>query len=162
MNGMINKVGTIGFDNVIIDIYDSLDAPLFQVIDIVRAIGMPDEKFWDIISWCENDEIIILPRTIDDDGFARTYMTESGLYNVLSQSREVLARKWRRIIIKELIELRKSRGMNIVEQFEDWDHQLDDLYFDEDTGILMRSVLTQGGDVMQVPYGSEESEDING
>ena len=80
------------------------------------------------------------------------FVTENGLYNIMSQSRMDTARKWRRIIHDELINLRRSRGKNVVEQFDDWDHELDTLYFDEETGILMQSVTVQGGDVEQVPY----------
>ena len=53
---------------------------------------------------------------------------------------------------EELIALRRSRGKNISEQFEDWDHRADAIYFDEETGMLMRSVTVPGGDVEQVPY----------
>lgn len=81
-----------------------------------------------------------------------SFLTETGLYNVLSQSRKQIARGWRRIIHNELIFLRHSREKDIVEQFEDWDHELDNIYFDEETGRLMQSVTVQGGDVIQIPY----------
>ena len=152
------KVGTIGFGNVKLDVYNSLDNPIFKVTDVATAIHIPEEKFWSVISMCESDEIVLMPTAMDDNGFARIYITESGLYNVLSQSKELIARKWRRVIIKELIELRKFRDMDIVDQFDEWDHMLDDVYFDEDRQELMVSVLTRGGDVIQVPYGSEEVE----
>ena len=47
---------------------------------------------------------------------------------------------------------RKSRGMTIKDQFDEWDDLLDTVYFDEKTGILMQSVTVAGGDVEQVPY----------
>lgn len=78
-------------------------------------------------------------------------MTETGLYNVLSQSRKPIARAWRRIIHEELITLRKTRGKNIAEQFEDWDNQADTIFFDEETGMMMQSVTVAGGDVEQIP-----------
>lgn len=81
-----------------------------------------------------------------------TFLTESGLYSVLAQSRKPVARAWRRVIAEELIALRRSRGKNISEQFEDWGHMADTIYFDEVTGRLMRSVTVPGGDVEQVPY----------
>ncbi len=155
------KVGSIKFDSVELDVYNSLDEPVFKIMDVAEIINVPEEKFWSLISVCESDEIILMPTALDDNGFARIYITESGLYNVLSQSRELIARKWRRVIIKELIDLRKSRDMDICDQFDEWDHMLDDIYLDEDTGILMRSVITQGGDVMQIPFELDESEDID-
>ena len=47
--------------------------------------------------------------------------------------------------------MRRSRGKNISEQFEDWDHMADTIYFDEGDRALMRSVTVPGGDVEQVP-----------
>lgn len=150
------KVGLVSFDDITIDVYNSLDEPIFKVVDVANAIDIPEEKFWSVISMCESDEIILMPTAMDDDGFARIYITESGLYNVLSQSQEVLARKWRRVIIKQLIEMRKSKGMDINEQFDEWDSMLDDIYFDEDRQEFMVSVTIQGGDVVQVPLSSME------
>ena len=45
---------------------------------------------------------------------------------------------------------------NIAEQFEEWDHAMDNIYFDEETGQLMQSVTVPGGDVIQIPYEKEE------
>ena len=92
------------------------------------------------------------PHHLPDGHCGVTFVTETGLYNVLAQSRKPIARAWRRVIAEELIALRRSRGKNISEQFEDWDHRADAIYFDEETGMLMRSVTVPGGDVEQVPY----------
>ena len=35
---------------------------------------------------------------------------------------------------------------------EDIDHILDNLFYDEETGMLMESVTVQGGDVEQIPF----------
>ena len=150
--GMTQLVGTIQFDKVRLNVYNSLDEPIFRAIDVTNAIGIPQEEFSKAFGLCERDEILYLPKMRDDNSFSHIYMSESGLYDVLSQSRSPIARKWRRIIIKELIKLRKERGYNIVEQFDDWDHRLDDIYFDEETGELMETGLTQGGDTYQSPY----------
>lgn len=50
----------------------------------------------------------------------------------------------------------KEKGRNIAEQFEEWDHAMDNIYFDEETGQLMQSVTVPGGDVIQIPYEKEE------
>lgn len=152
---MVNIAGMIRLDNTSIRVYNSLDEPLFMVEDILKLIDIPKDKLLDVISLCEGDEIFMLPRT-EGDTYSDAYATESGLYDILSQARSVTARKWRRVIIKELIALRRSRGYNIVEQFDEWDHALDDLYFDEATGMLMESVTVPGGDVIQVPYKPNE------
>ena len=43
----------------------------------------------------------------------------------------------------------------MLEQFQEWDHKLDDIYFDEETGMMMQSVTLPGGDVDQIPYRGE-------
>ena len=52
--------------------------------------------------------------------------------------------------------MRKEKGRNITEQFEEWDHAMDNIYFDEETGQLMQSVTVPGGDVIQIPYEKKE------
>ena len=89
---------------------------------------------------------------------AVNFVTENGLYNILAQSRMELARAWRRVVHDELINMRKEKGLNISEQFEEWDHAMDNIYFDEDTGRLMQSVTVPGGDVIQVPYKGDKDE----
>lgn len=145
-------VGQIRFDNKFLDVYRTLDNPLFRAGDISSLIEYSDGNTFKMLEMCEEDEKLKLPIVVAGQRRVVSFVTENGLYNILSQSRKPIARKWRRIAHDELIRLRKSRGKNVVEQFEDWDHMLDDIYIDEKTGILMQSIIIQGGDVIQVPY----------
>lgn len=145
-------VGTISFDNKLLSVYSSLDEPIFKAADVANMIGYSEGNTWNMLEMCEHDEKLTLPIVVAGQRRSVNFVTERGLYNVLSQSRKPIARKWRRVIHDELIRLRKSRGKNVVEQFEDWDHELDTIYFDEETGMLMQSVTVAGGDVEQVPY----------
>jgi hypothetical protein len=101
---------------------------------------------------CEQDEKLNLPMVVAGQRRSVSFVTETGLYNILSQSRKPIARKWRRVIHNELIRMRKEKDMNVVEQFEEWDHMLDTIYYDEETCLLMQSITVQGGDVDQIPY----------
>lgn len=148
----MNVVGTIKFGNKILDVYGSLDEPLFRASDVASMIDYSSNNIWGMLQMCEEDEKLKLSMVVAGQRRSVSFLTETGLYNVLSQSHKDIARGWRRIIHNELIELRRSRNKNVAEQFEDWDHQLDDIYFDEKTGMLMQSVTVQGGDVIQVPY----------
>lgn len=135
-------VGIIKFDNNNVCVYEDVNDPLFKLRDIARMLrfeGTIDE----LVSLCEYDE------AIDGDEY---FINERGLYSLLSQLRDSTSRKWRRVIFNQLIELRKSRNMDITEQFDEWDHALDNIYYDEETGMLMESVTVAGGDVIQVPY----------
>ena len=135
-------VGIIKFDNNNVCVYEDVNDPLFKLRDIARMLrfeGTIDE----LVSLCEHDEVI------DGDEY---FINERGLYGLLSQLRDSTSRKWRRVIFNQIIELRKSRNMDIIDQFDEWDHVLDNIYYDEKTGILMESVTVAGGDVIQVPY----------
>lgn len=145
-------VGTIFFDDRQLNVYMSLDDPIFRAADIASMIDYSEGNAWKMLEMCESDEKLNLPIVAAGQRRVTSFVTESGLYNILAQSRKPIARKWRRIVHDELIRLRKSRNLDIVEQFDEWDHELDTLYYDEETDILMRSVTVQGGDVIQVPY----------
>lgn len=151
----IKVVGTIKFDNRLLKVYSSLDQPLFKASDIANMLDYSVGNTWNMLEVCEEDEKLKLPVLVSGQRRQTNFVTERGLYNILEQSRKPIARKWRRIINDELINLRRDRNYNIVQQFEKWDHELDNIYFDEDTGIIMQSVTVEGGDVEQVPYEGE-------
>ena len=144
-------VGNIKFMDNTLPVYDSLDEPKFKASDIATAIDYSDGNVWKMLEMCEADEKLNLPLVVAGQRRSVSFVTEIGLYNILSQSRKPIARAWRRIIHEELIALRIARGKNIAEQFEDWDKQADAIYFDEGTGMLMQSVTVPGGDVEQIP-----------
>lgn len=148
----VEVVGAIGFDRKHLDVYLSLNEPLFKASDIAEMIGYSNGNTWRLVEACEEDEKLLLPVVVSGQRRSVLFVNEHGLYNILSQSRKPMARKWRRIIHDEIISLRKQRGYDILKQFNEWDHALDDLYFDEETGILMQSVTIPGGDVEQVPF----------
>ncbi len=144
-------VGTIKFMDHNLSVYSSLDEPLFRASDVATAIDYSEGNVWKMLEMCEADEKLNLPLVVAGQRRSVSFITETGLYNVLSQSRKPIARAWRRIVHEELIQLRKNRGLNIAQQFEDWDSKADTIYFDEETGMLMQSVTVPGGDVEQIP-----------
>lgn len=145
-------VGTIKFDNKYLNVYSSVNEPLFKAADVANIIGYSEGNTWKMLEVCEEDEKLNLPMVVAGQKRTVSFITELGLYNVLSQSRKPIARKWRRIIHNEIVNMRKQRGLDIMAQFDEWDHELDTLYIDPETGILMQSVTVQGGDVEQIPY----------
>lgn len=151
-----NVVGRISFDGKLLDVYASLDEPLFRASDIAKMIGYSEGNTWKMLSVCEEDEKLNLPMVVAGQRRSISFVTEHGLYNILAQSRKPIARKWRRVVHDELIRLRKDRGMDIVDQFDEWDHALDSIYYDEETDTLMQSITIAGGDVIQVPYEEKE------
>ena len=149
---MVEVVGTLEFDKRKLDVYDDVNEPIFRISDIARMVDYSEGNAWRLLELCEADEKLTLPLVVAGQRRQVNFVTEIGLYNILSQSRKPIARKWRRIIHDELIRIRRERGIDILAQFEEWDLEADTLYFDDETGILMQSVTVQGGDVEQVPY----------
>ena len=151
----VEIVGTLSFDGKTLNVYSSLEEPIFKASDIVGMIEYSDGNAWKMLQMCEEDEKLNLPMVVAGQTRRTSFVTETGLYNILSQSRKLIARKWRRVIHNELVRMRKEKGMNIVDQFEEWDDLLDTVYYDDIRGMLMRSVTLPGGDVEQVPYVEE-------
>ena len=145
-------VGQVKFKNRILNVYGSLDEPLFKATDVADLVEYGEGNVWNLVRLCEEDEHMLLPLVVAGQRRKVTFITETGLYNVLSQSRKPLARAWRRVVHEELIALRRSQSKNVAEKFDEWDRLADNIYFDEEQGCLMRSVTVQGGDVEQVPY----------
>ena len=155
MSEIVKVVGTIKLGGKELEVYSSLDEPLFKAADIATMLDYSAGNVWNLLGMCEEDEKLTLTMIVAGQRRQVSFVTERGLYNILEQSRKPLARKWRRVINDELIVLRKARNLNILERFEEWDHELDNLYFDEETGMIMESVTVAGGDVEQVPYRGE-------
>lgn len=157
MNYNINIVGAIEFDGARLNVYSSLDEPIFSLREIVNVLGYDEDKTRKMLEMCENDEVLHIRATVANSQYrTMVFVTELGLYNILSRSQKLIARKWRRIIHNEMIRTRKEKGMTIVDQFDEWDNLLDTIYYDEETDMLMQSVTVAGGDVEQIPYVEED------
>lgn len=87
-------------------------------------------------------------------------VNEIGIYEALYSSRKLEARKFRRWSATVMQKLRKHVGLEGYEVMrmtedsvqEEIDHFLDDIFYDEETGMLMQSVTVAGGDVIQEPF----------
>lgn len=87
-------------------------------------------------------------------------VNEYGIYEALFASRRLEARKFRRWSATVMTKLRKHVGLEGYEIMKMTDPQvqkkidclLDDIFYDESTGKVMRSVTVPGGDVEQVPF----------
>ena len=156
MNYNSNIVGAVEFDGSKLNVYSSLDEPIFRAKDIAEAVGYSEGNVWKMLQMCEEDEKLNLPMVVAGQTRQVSFVTELGLYNILAQSRKLIARKWRRVVHAQLVQMRKEKGMTVVDQFDEWDDLLDTIYYDEETDMLMQSVTVAGGDVEQIPYIEED------
>ena len=145
-------VGQIKFDGYILDVYNDLDVPFFRAAEVAKLIDYSAGKTSQMLELIEQDEHLLTVLQVAGQRRQVRMISEIGLYNVLSQSRKPIARKWRRIVHSNLVMMRRNNRLTIDGQFEEWDAMLDDLYIDPETGILMQSVTVRGGDVEQIPY----------
>lgn len=91
-------------------------------------------------------------------------VNEIGIYEALFASRRLEARKFRRWSATVLQKLRSRVGLEQYEvmQMTDKDIQdqidrmLDNIYWDEEKGVLMESINVPGGDVDQIPFDNFE------
>lgn len=158
-NGIAKKVGRLQLGLHILNVYDSLEAPLFLASE-VREILYNDRSVWIFEDLLEQDEILYL-NTFAGGGKKRLmFLTEHGLYSALYKSETFAARAWRRVVSDRLVGMRKERSMDICEEFEEFDALMADIYFDEDSGRLMRSITLPGGDVEQVVYDGSDDKSV--
>lgn len=152
VNNSVKVVGQIRLGSSVLDVYGDLDEPLFKAADIANIIEYSYGNTWRMLDMCEADEKLNLPMVVAGQRRSVSFVNEHGLYSILSQSRKEIARAWRRVVHDELINLRRTKGFDISEQFDEWNNAMDNIYFDEATGQLMQSVTTPGGDVEQILY----------
>ena len=137
------------------DICDALDLKTFKVSqrlepDMMTRVKVESSNIpsKDIRSRGENETRWMLA------------VNEIGIYEALYSSRKLEARKFRRWSATVMQRLRKHAGLEGYEVMrmtedsvqEEIDHFLDDIFYDEETGMLMQSVTVAGGDVIQEPF----------
>ena len=86
----MNIVGTISFDEKRLSVYSSLEEPLFKAMDIARMIEYSDGNTYKMLDMCEEDEKLKIPMVVAGQRRQVSFVTETGLYNILSQSRNQL------------------------------------------------------------------------
>ena len=145
-------VGKISFDGNMLEVYNSLDEPWFRVSELSKILEYSTGKTSQILELIEKDEHLITALKVSGQMREVRMVNELGLYNILSQSRKPIARKWRRVIHSNLIMLRKQNQLTIEGQFAEWDAMAEDIFIDPETGELMQINTIAGGDVEIVPY----------
>lgn len=152
----MTKIGMIIFNDQKLDVYGTFDKPYFLATDVAQLADYSGGNTQEMLKLVEEDEKFwSMVKPLTKHGGNRKpvwFITELGLYNILSQSRKPIARMWRRVVHQQLIDFRIAKGISVEEQFAEWDAILDTVYIDLETNVLMQSVTVAGGDVEQVPY----------
>jgi prophage antirepressor-like protein len=151
MNNSVEIIATINFGGHALDVYDSLYKPLFRAVDVANIIDYNAGDVIKMLQVCEDDEKLVV-KILRAGQMRDTYfITEMGLYNILSQSSKPIARKWRRVMHHDLIDLRRDCNLDFSQRMQELDLLMDDISID-DEGRMWQSVAVPGGDVEQRIY----------
>lgn len=152
---------------VLKDICDALDLKSYKVAQRLDARLMekvPIEVETDIPEKYAKKDDIPSRDGISRNTFTKTVnmlvISEIGIYEALFASRKLEARKfrlWTAEVLKKLrgfvglqgFEVMRMTDKDIQDQIDDI---LDDLFWDEERGELMISVVVEGGDADQIPF----------
>ena len=80
----VKIVGSIQFKNHTLPVYGDLDEPLFKATDVADLLEYGSNNVWNLTSICEEDEKVVLPTVVAGQRRKVTFITETGLYNVLA------------------------------------------------------------------------------
>ena len=158
---------------VLKDICDSLGLKTFHVAQRIDPEFLLKKMVSDKVLGDKLDEVSVETMSHSrrhKNGYMMTLINEYGIYQCISGSRKLEARKFNRWWPQVLGQLRKGIGLqgyqalelmneevqdHITKQVEKTLQYYDyfsDVYYDENTGKLMMSKTVAGGDVEQVPY----------
>ena len=131
--------------------------------DITDALGLRTAKLRERLhpNMMERVKIEVPKKDVNSRGANHQWMiiiNEGGIYQALFSSKKLEAQKFAMWTTDVLKKLRKHVGLEGYEVFrmtepeiqDEIDLMLDSIYYDEETGKVMQSVTTHGGDVDQV------------
>lgn len=112
--------------------------------------------------YTQKDDIVLTDINFSNTFTKKVTMTavnEFGVYEALFASKRLEARKLRQWIARMMKEFRKNVGLKGYEVMrmtendiqEEINHLLDDIFYDEERGMLMQMVTLPGGDADVIP-----------
>ena len=109
------------------------------------------------------------------NGYVMTLVCEHGIFQAIGRSDKVEARKFTLWWTNTLVSIREAIGLETYQCFDmmkpevqqhittqlerflpEFDPYEDNIFYDEEKGMLMKSITLPGGDVDVVPYDGEE------
>ena len=89
---------------------------VFKAADVADLVEYGEGNVWNLVRLCEEDEHLLLPLVVAGQKRQVTFITETGLYNILSQSRKPLA-----AVLHQIGDIRslEERGIQIPIDLED-------------------------------------------
>lgn len=109
----LEVVGRITFRQRVLCVYNSLDEPLFKAMEIARIIDYKSMCTTNMLKVCMPSEIIKLPVVaVGNKKRMVNFVTESGLYRILSHKRKKFINELTNVICEGMQKLREERKEN--------------------------------------------------
>ena len=132
----MNIFRTIRVNGADIDIYGDNNEPLFLAVDIAKMIGYSVSNTNQMLNTIDLSEKLTLIIQWSGQKREMWFVTESGLYEILMQSRKPIARKFK-IAIKCIL---KDLRLSDKGDFEDWLNQEDPLITEWEQELKYREI----------------------
>ena len=118
----MEAIERIIFHGHVLDVYNTIEDPLFLAVQVARLIDYSVGKTDRMLEVVDVDEK--LTRTIFRSGQRRNvwFLTEDGLYEVLMLSRKPIAKRFKTFVKRVLRDLRRARNETPTQFFEYIDH----------------------------------------
>ena len=108
----VEVVGEFKFHNWVVNIYDSLEDPLFRAVDIARIIDYSVGNTYKMIEDLQEglDKFSVHTNSMNRHGNKKPewYLTEFGLYEVLFRSTKPIAKEFKITVKQILRDIRKT------------------------------------------------------
>lgn len=105
---MIERIETVEFYGHILDIYGSVNDPLFLARDIAKLIDYSTGRIAEMVETVDDSEKLISVISMSGQRRNMWFLTEDGLYEILMQSRKPIAREFKGFIKRLLHDMRRS------------------------------------------------------
>lgn len=115
----MNEISIISSSNFLgkeINVYGSVEEPLFLAKDVAEWIGYPEASM--MLEYVDEDEKLKKTILTSDQMCEMWFLTESGLYEVLMQSRKPIAKQFKRSVKESIKSVRKT-GCYTFDSFDD-------------------------------------------
>lgn len=118
----MDKIDTLNFQGVSLDVYGTPNEPLFLAVDVAEIIEYSEGHTSHMLDSVSDDEKFLLSTrsksaTARGSASKKWFLTEEGLYEVLMQSRKPIARKFKSVIKRMLVDVRRKEGHSIGQWF---------------------------------------------
>lgn len=143
----MEQVALIHYRGILLDVWNTLDEPYFLARDIGELVyGDMNSKTTALLRMVSPRNMKTLQVSMSGRRRRMRFINEAGLNEAFARSYLPQAIMWFKIITKELVRLRKQQELNILNFWGDWDHRVDNEWYDYENDIWYDIKMDHHGD----------------